>query len=205
MIKKLLLVSTLFITSPLLFAQTSFWNKISSVPEQAGTQYIRPKRSMLYTVQFDNLKTTLRQAPAENAGHGMSLDVPTPDGGFETFEIWRYDMMEPALQAQFPELGTYLGRSTAVPSRVIRLDHTLQGFHAMVLGTGGSWFIDPVAHLNTEYYQVYYKNDLPRTREFTCEVQEQPMTDDPVFSPKNLFPNGTQLKTYRLVLDATGE
>ncbi len=109
------------------------------------------------------------------------------------------------MKAQYPELGTYLGRSTVVPSRVIRIDHTLQGFHAMVLGTGGSWFIDPVAHLNTQYYRVYYKADLKNTKSFSCEAEDLVLTDDPVFSPKNLFPNGTQLKTYRLALAATGE
>lgn len=205
MIQKLLIVSTLLVTTPPLFAQTSFWNKISSVPQQAGTQYIRPDRSVLYTADFNGLKTQLQQAPAENTGHGMSMAIPTPDGNFETFEIWRYDMMQPGLQAQYPELGTYLGRSSSNPSRVIRLDHTLQGFHAMVLGTGGSWYIDPVAHLNTQYYQVYYKTDLKNTKEFSCGTADPILTDDPVFMPKNLFPNGTLLKTYRLALAATGE
>jgi len=207
MLKHLLFTATLLAVGSPLFSQSYLWNPTQDVPSGSGVQYIKPNKSIQYAVDFDALKTKLKQAPEENGGHGMSIDIPTPNGGFETFEIWHYAMLEPGLQAQFPEIGTYLGRSLSVPSRTIRLDHTYQGFHAMVMGVGGSWFIDPVIHLNKDYYQVYYKADLQNNNPFVCHNQTDDLLDnpDPEFSPKNLIPNGTQLKTYRLALSATGE
>lgn len=205
MLKYVLFSATLLTLLPRsLYAQPDRWKPVATAPDNIGTRHIVPDKAVLYSLEFNDLKNTLRQAPAENTGRGMNLEIPTPDGGSETFEIWRYDMMEAGLATQFPEIGTYLGRSTEVPSRTIRIDHTYQGFHAMVQGVGGSWFVDPLSPGNTRYYQVYYKHDLRNTKPFNCEVGEliEPEED---FTQKNILPNGTQLKTYRIAITASGE
>ena len=206
MIKKLLLSISLSTTAVFSFAQANLWSKQNAIPEGLGTQYIKPDKSVMYALDFSAIKSVLQQAPMENTGNGMMMEIPTPNGTFETFELWKYDMMEQGLKNQFPEIGTYLGKSKEQASRTIRIDHTPEGFHAMVRGIGGSWFIDPVIHLNTQYYQVYYKKDLARTRTFECGTNQILQTDEATENtPKNLYQNGTELKTYRLALAATGE
>ncbi|MCP2835053.1 hypothetical protein, partial [Salmonella enterica] len=66
---------------------------------------------MMYALDFSAIKAVLQQAPMENTGNGLMIEIPTPNGTFETFELWKYDMMEPGLKNQFPEIGTYLGKS----------------------------------------------------------------------------------------------
>ena len=207
MFKKLLISTTLLTYSICLFSQTYFWKKESSVPASIGTQYIKPEKSAQFSLDFISMKNAMQQsAPMENTGRGLTISLPTPDGSTETFEIWKYSMMEPSLQSQFPEIGTYLGRSESVASRTIRIDHTSQGFHAMVQGAGGSWFIDPVYLNETQYYQVYYKTDLVNTKSFECGNLAIEMAEDDVQDvSKTILPNGTQLKTYRLAVAATGE
>lgn len=205
MFKKLLVSIPLFVTHSYLFSQTSLWKEQQSVPGDIGIRYIKPEKSATYSVDFNALKNRLRQAPVENSGRGMEIAIPRPAGGYETFEIWQYAMLEPGLQAQFPEIGTYLGRSVEVPSRTVRIDHTYQGFHAMVSGIGGSWFIDPVADRSTAYYQVYYKHDLVNDKAFYCGNTEIPAPQEEADIAKTIYPNGTQLKTYRLALAATAE
>jgi PKD repeat protein len=206
MFKKLLISTTLLTYSICLFSQTYFWKKANSVPAGLGTQYIKPEKSSTFSVDFISMKNAMQQlAPMENTGHGLTISLPTPEGNSETFEIWKYSMMAPGLQSQFPEIGTYLGRSESVASRTIRIDHTYQGFHAMVEGIGGSWYIDPIYLNETQYYQVYYKADLVNTKLFSCGETSIENDEAEPHIVKTILPNGTQLKTYRLAVAATGE
>lgn len=203
MIKKILISTSLLVTSSYLFSQ-SLWNKVNVAPTVNGVQYIHPEKSAKYSLDFASMKNALMSAPYENTGNGITILIPTPNGDFEAFEIWKYDMMEPGLQSQLTDVGTYLGRSKEMPSRTIRVDHTIQGFHAMVSGMGGSYFIDPIYLNETEFYQTYYKADLINTKTFECGNVELEQEEEE-HSVKTILLNGTQLKTYRLALAATGE
>ncbi|MCG9912431.1 MAG: M12 family metallo-peptidase [Flavobacteriales bacterium] len=203
--KRFFTLSILF-TYPLSsYSQSPLWNRLESLPQAQETRYITPERAVMYSADFAALVQMLSTSPMENTGHGKTVEIPTPDGTFEAYEIWEYHMMEEGLRNQFPEIGTYLGRSIDVPSRTIRIDHTYQGFHAQVRGLGGSWFIDPIFHLNTQYYQVYYKRDLINTKSFECGVNEVTPAKEESFETKTILQNGTQFKTYRLAIAATGE
>ncbi len=195
----------LFHSALISFAQAPGWNRISDIPAGIGVRHINPGRSVLYEADFGLLKAQLQHAPMENTGHGTTFLLPTPEGAFEAYEVWEYHMMEEALRAQFPEIGTYLGRSLETPSRLVRIDHTYQGFHARVIGPGGTWHIDPLIHLNTEYYQVYFKNDLINTKPFECGTHEVEIPKQEDQLQKTILQNGTQLKVYRLAVAATGE
>ena len=206
MFKKLLISTTLLTYSICLFSQTYFWKKESSVPTGLGIQHIKPEKSAAFSLDFVSMRNAMQQlVPMENTGRGLTISLPTPDGNTETFEIWKYTMMESGLQYQFPEIGTYLGRSESAASRTVRIDHTYQGFHAMVQGVGGSWFIDPIYLNETQYYQVYYKTDLIDTKNFSCEQATIETEELEQHIEKTILPNGTQLKTYRLAVAATGE
>ncbi len=204
--KNVLTLIILLIQSALIsFAQAPGWVRILDVPSGSGVRYINPNRAVLYEADFGLLKAQLQNAPMENTGHGITFLLPTPQGTFEAYEVWKYHMMEENLRAQFPEIGTYLGRSLETPSRLVRIDHTYQGFHARVIGTGGTWHIDPVIHLNTGYYQVYFKDDLINNKPFECGTHEVEIPKEADQSEKTILQNGTQLKTYRLAVAATGE
>ena len=66
-----------------------------------------------------------------------------PDGSFESFSFVNSPVMAPELAAKFPEIQVYLGQGIDNPSSTVRFDLTPQGFHAMILKTGESIFIDP--------------------------------------------------------------
>ncbi|MBL0913710.1 MAG: T9SS type A sorting domain-containing protein [Bacteroidia bacterium] len=207
--KRRLLSSTLvcLLATPLFSqVQKMSYEKVAVFPE-VGTRHINPDVYLGIQVDYQDWKNILSQAPYENSGPGALIALPTPDGGTEVYEIWKYNMLEPALAAMFPEIGTYLGRSTQVPSRRIRLDHTYQGLHAMVMGPGGTWSMDPAGNQSNAYYQLYYKKDLKNPHsDFVCSVNESILPEEEGgMIIKSLLPNGTQLKTYRLALAATGE
>lgn len=195
----------IFFSALISLAQAPGWSRISDVPSGLGYRLIKPDVAILYEADFGLLKAQLQAAPMENTGHGITFLLPTPEGIFEAYEVWEYHMMEEGLRNQFPEIGTYLGRSLETPSRLVRIDHTYQGFHARVVGPGGTWHIDPLIHLNTVYYQTYYKNDLTNIKPFECGTHEVEIPKETDYSEKTILQNGTQLKMYRFAVAATGE
>ncbi|NUO02475.1 MAG: propanediol utilization protein, partial [Saprospiraceae bacterium] len=192
-------------------ATASIWADISpaEIP-LSGEQQIKP--DVYRTVRADvvALRTLLFSAPDEYAGpltrRTVVLRVPNPDGGFHKFRITRYQMMEPALAAQYPGIGTWYGISEDKIPATIRLDWTERGFHALVHHSGESYFIDPFCIGNTTDYLVYFKKDYPQPVDpFICHTSER--------VKENLQPELTEeakagdciFRSYRLALATTGE
>lgn len=196
-------------------AQTDSANSIwSDIPETAiplnGERQIKPKLFRTVRVDANALKTLLFSAPNEGARpvaqREVILAVPVPDGGFQRFRISKYQMMEPELAAQFPEIGTWHGVSDDKTLSTIRLGWTARGFHATVYRPGSSYFVDPYSTGNTVDYVSYYKKDYPEpTEPFICHTESR--------GKENLLPEirdeakvgDCVFRSYRLAVATTGE
>lgn len=119
--------------------------------------------------------------------------------------------MTPALQAK-AQVKTY--KVIGIDDKVAtgRLDWGLNGFHGFIQTGNGDLIIDPPVQGNRTSAVVYYRKDSykPRTG-FICNVQQLP-SNNLLARPKgNSAPLefgaavGTNLKTYRLAMNATGE
>jgi hypothetical protein len=143
-----------------------------------------------------------------------------PDGGFERFRIQHSLVVEPLLLTKYPELGaTFRGQGIDDPTATVRLDLLPSGFHSMILSPHGTVMVDPYSKGDTANYISYYKRDVSRTTGFSCDVDTQHAIES-ISKPKkssvrDFIPDfasaapevtsGTQLRTYRLALAATGE
>lgn len=189
----------------------SIW---SDIPETAiplsGERQIKPNLYRTVRADADALKTLLFSAPNEGARpvaqREVILNVPVPDGRFQQFRIVRYQMMEPELAAQFPEIGTWHGVSDDKTLSTIRLGWTVRGFHATVYSRSGSYFVDPYRKGNTTDYLSYYKKDYPQpTEAFVCHTEKR--------GKENLLPEIVDeskvgdcvFRSYRLAVATTGE
>ena len=76
-----------------------------------------------------------------------------------TFRVQMSDVMDPVLEAKYPEIRTFTGQGISDPRATITLDYNLNGVHAMILTPLGDYFIDPAQTGNTNDYIVYYKKD----------------------------------------------
>ncbi len=113
--------------------------------------------------------------------------------------------MEPALASKFPEIRTFRGVACDDPTTTVRFDLTPLGFHAMVFSSHSTWFIDPYQRGDTDHYVSYFKHDfrLPAgARPFECLVEPSRAKPRPV---KRTAAVGTELRTYRAAVAATGE
>ncbi|MCH1865955.1 M12 family metallo-peptidase [Nocardioides sp. CFH 31398] len=114
-------------------------------------------------VDLGDLRDELSAAPRAQGrgveGAGLSVEVPTPAGGTQTFSVQRTQVMEPALAAANPDITTYAGRGVDDSSLTVVLDVTPMGFHAAVRSpsAGRAWFVDPVVNeRGTTEHLAYY-------------------------------------------------
>ena len=121
---------------------------------------------------------------------------------------------------QFPDIKTYRGVGIDDPTASLRMDYTSFGFHAQVLSTKGSFYIDPYFRNDAAgAYASYYKRDLTNSDAFSCTVlgaaaEAKGAGDslDSVFADAlaaDALPEpityGTQLRTFRAAVAADGE
>ena len=117
--------------------------------------------------------------------------------------------MDEALAAKYPNIDTYLGQGIEDRSAIIKLDHTPNGFHAMILSSKkGTIYIDPFSLEDNDNYVSYFKKDYinPFPESFVCHFDElsenQRSTND---NELVSYRSGEELRTYRLALACTGE
>ena len=199
-----------------------FWSR-----EGAGRQpALRMRHGRLprafHTVRLDRdlVRERLRSAPIEavtqigiqtittEAQRGATLTLPMPDGSFARLEIEESPIFSPELQAQHPDIRTYRGRGVDDPTMTARLDETPFGFHAMVISEKGITYIDPVVSAIPDTYISYWRRDVEGAP-FRCVYTAE---DEVVSLQKRLAlpqtlanPSGTELRTYRMAVSATGE
>ena len=215
----------LILTSNLFgYAQTSsdkMWKEIddADLQQRALERQIVPTAYKTFSLNKAALRSVLQNAPEEFSDAALVaeviLSIPMPDGTYSRFRIEHSPIVEPGLSAKYPELGeTYRGQGIDDPTATVRFDFLPSGFHAMILSTKGSIYVDPYAKDDTSNYISYFKASLPRRmNDWSCLVKEG--QDDLIGITKSgltpLLPfsdsviSGATLRTYRLALAATNE
>ncbi len=143
-----------------------------------------------------------------NQGSIKALTLPMPDGTEGRFCIEESPIMASELAAKFPQIKTYRGFGMDDKTATVRLDRTPHGFHAMILSTSGTVYIDPYQRNNVKHYVSYYKQDYGNDiKERFGELPSIQLSKGN--SLRNMddvaFETGDVLRTYRLALAATGE
>jgi hypothetical protein len=135
------------------------------------------------------------------------ITIPMPDGKLAKFHIEESPIMEPGLAAQFPQIKTYRGQGIDDPTATTRFDWTPDGFHAIVLSSNNTVYVDSYSKGDTANYISYYKRDYQKDgKSFQCFFDEA--NKDAPAPPSHAIPyvaNAGTLRTYRLALAATVE
>jgi hypothetical protein len=178
-----------------------------------GVREVVPLRYRSLELDWPALNGLLAKTPMEYSANALSVDtvltLPLPEGGFGSFQILESPIMAPALAARFPEIKTYRGQGIDDPTASVRFDTTPAGFHAMILSAAGRVFIDPYSREETAHYISYFTRDYPRPAdlEFECGFDEVNSWREAAERPEGppSISSGTQLRTYRTAVAATGE
>ncbi len=154
------------------------WQTLEQIPASPidAESYLRPQTFTPFTADHSTLEQLLEFAPLEftPAAERFSFEfsIPTPNGGFERFDVVEAPIMEPELAAQFPEIKTFRGQGIDNPAATVRFDVTPAGFHAQVLSPNGAYYVDPYYHLDRSVYVSYAGADLQLSEE-TQQLRNQ--------------------------------
>ena len=188
------------------------WSRVpTSALDASADRLITPLRFESVVLRRAVLDGELSRAPHESAEdadlRAVVVPLPTPDGGFANFRVVESPIMEPGLAARFPQIRTYRGRGIDDPSATVRMDRTPHGFHAMVMSSAGSYFVDPYSRGDLDTHIVYNRADLVNSHEgvFSCGVASDELGGKTGGNTDSVELSGDSLRTYRLVVAATGE
>jgi len=209
-------------------ATNDFWFPVTeSSIRVTGTRQIIPQKFLTFSLNGDKLKSRLFQAPAEkNTDIRQSpciISLPLPNGTFQRFRVVDSPVMAEELALAYPDLKTFNVKGIDDPYATGKLDWTEFGFHAMILTSGGDFFIDPYCVNNTTDYMSYYtvdfeKDPAHRITEGTLEPEEGKLDlENGQKKPGVPFKEtvgartsaatcvGANLRTYRIAIACTGE
>jgi hypothetical protein len=181
---------------------------------QIAPRAVMPKAYRSLRIDQAALDRALSFAPAEAvmrvADSAVTLQLPLPDGRFESFRIVESPVMAPELAARYPQIRSWLGQGIDDPTATVRLDRSHKGFHAQIISWRGTVLIDPLAPGDREFAMVYHKRDaqLQGERPVCLLTGDELPQDLPDFSKRGVVPklaSGETLRTHRLAMAATGE
>ena len=104
--KKLLLaVGVLF--SGMVFSQKNYWKQVSGVDNKAALydKTAQPAKFKLFKLNVEEIKADLATAPKRFSNNeSLVLKFPTAEGKLVDYVIQEASVMDPALQAKFPDI-----------------------------------------------------------------------------------------------------
>ncbi len=212
--RKRILLSLLMATSVIsgLRAQNNFWTDQPEAGIQTSSQRkIIPNRYRTVMLDTSSLKNLLQTVPKEFSQDArlrhVIVSIPMPYGGFQRFSIVETEVMEPGLQAMFPQIKVFGGQGIDDPTATIKIDWTPRGFHAQILSSAnGSSYIDPYAAGTLLHYISYYKKDLaPKSFTEERDPLDKNIVGDAVRTEVFNGCIGDTLRRYRLTVACTGE
>ena len=179
------------------------WEELAPAVAPPGDPATAPRR--VFRVDPDALARVLDAAPLEAMASRADvpvLAIPLPDGTYARFRVLESPILSAELSGRHPELRTFVGQGVDDPTATARLDRTPAGFHAMVLSSRGTFFVDPLERGDVLHYVSVRKSAAGGSR-FSCGVVSAPsaVASMDVAPP----PSGANLRTYRTAITATGE
>lgn len=194
----------------------SLWHNTGTQQQPApGEQRLFPKvYQQFYTNESELEQALLAAGPSYESATEIAL--PSPDGNYRLFRVWRNETMSAELQAAYPMIHTFTAEDVKNPSITAQLDYTVYGFHAMVFENGSSWFVDPLTNQKTGYYLSYHRSDYTRpvNQRMYCangteHLEELGKSAAPLLHEElpamQYKTNGATRRNYRLALACTYE
>lgn len=206
------------VTSSLVSAQTP-WNDIDAVAVEdvlSGSKYSAIAADhRIVALDLDAIKTVATDVQAKSNAVPV-LTLPAPNGEAISFVLEPSGVLPAVLREKYPSISAFKGYAVSDPSITLRFELTEKGFSAQVLQPGNRWMIDPLSGGQKGLSIVYYTKDTKRSADsHSCEFEggvanpsSQANFEKKLFAATKAGAakaSGSQLRTYRLAVAATGE
>jgi subtilisin-like proprotein convertase family protein len=194
------------------FAQQNNWEKSSGqniVPLKQVERSNFPKEFKLFTSNIAALKSILQTAPNRLLTNQSStiITIPNVNGGIERFQMFEFSNFAPELQAQFPNIRSYIGIGIDDKKAQVRLSVDDSGIQAMVFRTDKrNEFIEPYS-TDGLVYAVYESSRDKGALPFTCSTEDNLLAHSLQRQQNAQTPMSSsgELLLFRLALSCNGE
>lgn len=122
----------------------SQWSKTELRSQKIKKSQEKLEYSALYALNTDQLGQLLKNAPERSAGgKGIIISIPVASGKVEKFQVWEFSNMSPELQAQHPDIRSYVGTGVDDPTAYLRFSVSPFNFSSMISRSGSTEYIEP--------------------------------------------------------------
>ena len=202
------------------YAQGSYWSEVN-LRSDDGNPTIQPAKYRTVGLDIDAIRQVLDSAPHENdvsaRNSSAVIELPMPDGTMETFSFVNSPVMAPGLAEKYPEIQVYLGQGVENPTYIVRFDLTPQGFHAMILNSGSTVYIDPytigdltkcISYTKASFYETTDKvhggclvenDNLSSVIDKLAPTQAKPVKPAKPSNPNEILQMGMQLGMQKIM------
>jgi len=184
-------------------------DKAATMGEIKQTFAIAKSNISFVTINRDQLKALLATAPQKNSGDkGIVITLPNINGVAEHFVVLEASNFSPALQAQFPDIRSYVGNGVEDPTAHLRISLSPKSIQTMVLRADKQTeFMEPYT-TNNEVYAVF-NSGAKRARgqlPFNCTtIDDRSVQRAASQANRAALSESLTFKTLRLALSCTGE
>ncbi|KQS89268.1 reprolysin-like metallopeptidase [Chryseobacterium sp. Leaf394] len=194
------------------FAQDNYWSKLKDnkvKSENLSPRWVVPNTFSLYKLDLDKIKNDLKNAPQRFSNkENLVIKFPDSDGNTRDYIVQEASIMEPELQAKFPEIRTYVGWQKNHPENTIRFSTTPStGISVMYFDNWEVSYLDSYAKDHSSFI-LYKRKDLPKNdRLFECHIENEldNLKNNGGSANKAPLVSDGQFRNYRTAIAATGE
>src|SRR5690606_33985567 len=90
---------------------------------------VQPSSYKIFTLDNAAMKLWLSDVTS-NENTTKTVTIPTPEGGYRTFRIWKNSAMAPGLAEKYPEIQTFDGVDVDDPGITAKFGFNMFGFNA---------------------------------------------------------------------------
>ena len=208
--KNLLLFFSLFVLG-VTFSQTdkawSTYKGQNIIISKTAERESFPVDFTLMELDLNSLRQVALTAPIRSIENrsNVIISIPNSDGKIERYRIHEASNFDDELQAQFPEIRSYVGQGIDDKYAVLRMSLDPRGIQTMVLRAGKpAEFMEPYSQ-DGKVYAVYSSSRKRGKLPFTCSTPEQVLTNDLATPEVTARSSSGSLLTFRLALSCNGE
>ncbi|WP_374399757.1 reprolysin-like metallopeptidase [Flavobacterium sp.] len=166
-----------------------------------------PQDYTLMQLDLTVLKSSLNNVSDRTAlnRNNVVISIPNADGKLERFQVYEASNFDAELQAQFPQIRSYVGAGIDDKYAILRMSLDPRGVQTMVLRAGKpAEFMEPYSQ-DGKIYAVYSSSRKRGKLPFTCSTPEQVLTNDLATPEVTARSSSGSLLTFRLALSCNGE
>jgi hypothetical protein len=209
--KKIFLFLMLFVFITATQAQQKAWTASNAdaskiTKDKGATRQSFPTQFKLYNLDLNTIQQQLF-AVVGTTQRSTIIEVPNADGQLEQFEVMEASNFDATLQANYPNIRSFSGKSLTDKSALLKLSFAPQGVQTIVFRTTGTECIEPYSNDHNTYAvikSIRAAGSLP----WSCATPEQVLANGINTQVNNAGitgRSGGDLKTMRLAQSVTAE